>query len=82
MHTIYLFKGKRNCTKYSEKMVKYIEIIILKFKTNAINTKKDVNIYTKYFFLTAHASIAIFFSFQNFIKCSMQQVTIKTNQIS
>ena len=32
-------------TKLSESLIKYIEIIILQFKTNAISIKRDVNIY-------------------------------------
>ena len=61
LDTFMLFNAKlsySNCTKHSESMAKYIEIIVLKFKTNAINIQKVVAICNKYF-LTAYVLITI-----------------------
>ena len=58
-------------------MTKYIKVIVLKFKTNKINSKKDVNIFKKYF-LTVHVSmVAKKKNFLNFIHYSIQQLIKK-----
>ena len=45
-----------NSSKFSEKFIKYIKIIILKFKINTIKIQTGVDICCKYF-INAHASM-------------------------
>ena len=65
-----------NYTKLSEKMIKSIGIIALRFKINAINIHRDLDIFNKCFLTVPPLKILKLYFIHNFIR----QLTLKKNR--